>query len=231
MLAGLKYVSDKCDCAISIDADLQDDINAFDAFIAHFKQGCEVVYGVRKSRAKDSVFKRKSAIFFYDVMQFLGVKIVHNHADFRLLSRRVLRSLLEFKEANLFLRGIIPLLGFKSAQVEYDRLERLAGDSKYPLRKMLSFAWGGITSFSIAPLRLVSVIGFVFFVLSLLLGVYVLCVRLFSDVVEQGWASTLIPLSFFSGVQMLSLGVIGEYIGKIYEESKKRPKYFVEEVC
>ena len=221
---------DKCDCAISIDADLQDDISVFDAFVSAFDNGNEVVYGVRKSRAVDSVFKRKSALLFYDLMAFMGVKIMHNHADYRLLSARAIAPLLEFQEVNLFLRGIIPLLGFKSSVVEYDRLSRLAGVSKYPLKKMLSFAWNGITSFSIMPLRLVSVLGFVFFILSILLGAYALGVRLLSDSVVGGWASTLIPLSFFSGVQMLSLGIIGEYIGKIYAESKHRPRFFIDRV-
>ncbi|ETD27226.1 glycosyltransferase [Helicobacter canis] len=229
LLAGLDFVGQQCACAISIDADLQDDIGVFDEFIKAFKQGKEVVYGVRKSRDTDTMFKRKSAQGFYEVMAFLGVRIVYNHADYRLLSARAIAALASFKEVNLFLRGIVPLLGFPSGVVRYDRLERVAGESKYPLRKMLSFAWNGITSFSIVPLRLVSVVGFVFFLLSVLFGGYVLCVRLFTDWAVYGWASTLIPLSFFSGIQLLSLGVIGEYIGKIYQESKARPRYFVEE--
>ena len=229
LLAGLDFVGQQCACAISIDADLQDDIGVFDEFIKAFKQGKEVVYGVRKSRDTDTMFKRKSAQGFYEVMAFLGVRIVYNHADYRLLSARAIAALASFKEVNLFLRGIVPLLGFPSGVVRYDRLERVAGESKYPLRKMLSFAWNGITSFSIVPLRLVSVVGFVFFLLSVLFGGYVLCVRLFTDWAVYGWASTLIPLSFFSGIQLLSLGVIGEYVGKIYQESKARPRYFVEE--
>ena len=229
LLAGLDFVGQQCACAISIDADLQDDIGVFDEFIKAFKQGKEVVYGVRKSRGTDTMFKRKSAQGFYEVMAFLGVRIVYNHADYRLLSARAIAALASFKEVNLFLRGIVPLLGFPSGVVYYDRLERVAGESKYPLRKMLSFAWNGITSFSIVPLRLVSVVGFVFFLLSVLFGGYVLCVRLFTDWAVYGWASTLIPLSFFSGIQLLSLGVIGEYVGKIYQESKARPRYFVEE--
>lgn len=170
----------------------------FSQFISEYKNGCDIVYGVRQNRETDSIFKRKSAVFFYDFMKFLGVNIVHNHADFRLLSHRALESLLQFKEANLFLRGIIPLLGFKSACVGYNRLRREAGVSKYPLRKMLAFAWGGITSFSIAPLRLVATLGFVFFIFSLLLGVYVLYVRFFTESYEIGWASTLIPLAFLA---------------------------------
>ena len=230
LLAGLDFVAQQCDCAISIDADLQDDIEVFDAFLTAFKQGKEVVYGVRKRRDTDTAFKRKSAQGFYDLMAFLGVKIVYNHADYRLLSSRAITALREFKEVNLFLRGIVPLLGFSSGVVEYDRLSRYAGESKYPLRKMLSFAWNGITSFSIVPLRLVSVIGFVFFLLSIGLGGYVLFVRFFTDWAVYGWASTMIPLSFFSGVQLLSLGVIGEYVGKIYQESKARPRYFIDEI-
>ena len=230
LLAGLEFVSARCDCAISIDADLQDDIGVFDEFIAKFIAGCEVVYGVRKSRASDTAFKRSTAVAFYDVMELLGVKIVHNHADYRLLSARAIHALFAFKEVNLFLRGIVPLLGFQSAVVEYDRLERQAGESKYPLRKMLSFAWNGITSFSIMPLRVVSVLGFLFFFLSLILGGYVLFVRIFTDWAVYGWASTLVPLSFFSGIQLLSLGMIGEYIGKIYQETKARPRYFVQQI-
>lgn len=160
----------------------------------------------------------------------MGVKIIYNHADYRLLSRRAIESLMEFKEVNLFLRGIAPLLGYKSDVVYYDRLSRELGESKYPLRKMLSFAWNGITSFSIMPLRLVSVLGFVFFMLSLGIGGYALYIKFFTDNALWGWASTLIPLSFFSGIQLLSLGVIGEYIGKIYIESKHRPRYFIEEI-
>lgn len=230
LLAGLCFVKERSDCAISIDADLQDDISTFDEFIAQYKSGCDIVYGVRDNRESDSIFKRKSALFFYDLMKFLGVNIVHNHADFRLLSSRAIESLLQFKEANLFLRGIIPLLGYKSAQVRYTRLAREAGISKYPLRKMLSFAWGGVTSFSIAPLRFVSGLGFIFFILSIILGAYVLYVRFFTHSYEIGWASMLIPLSFFSGLQLLSLGIIGEYIGKIYAESKHRPRYFIEQI-
>lgn len=231
LLAGLNFVTDKCDCCISIDCDLQDDINVFYEFIQKYKEGNEIIYGVRNKRDTDSIFKRKSAIAFYDLMLLMGVKIIHNHADYRLLSNRAIKALLEFKEVNLFLRGIVPMIGFKSTEVKYDRLERSAGISKYPLRKMLSFAWNGITSFSIMPLRIVSVMGFVFFVLSILLGVYVVCVKLFGNgFVISGWASTLIIISFFSGIQLLSLGIIGEYIGKIYAESKNRPRFFIEEI-
>nr|WP_317402914.1 glycosyltransferase family 2 protein [uncultured Helicobacter sp.] len=230
LLAGLEYVADKCDCAISIDCDLQDDISVIDEFVAKAKMGAEVIYGVRKSRQKDSFFKKHTALGFYKLMDIMGVKITYNHADYRLLSNRAIQALLSFSEVNLFLRGIVPLLGFKTAVVEYDRLERFAGESKYPLSKMLSFAWNGITSFSVVPLRLVSVLGIVFFILSIALGCYALFVKLFTDGVVYGWASTIIPLCFFSGIQLLSLGVIGEYVGKIYAESKRRPRYFIEEV-
>lgn len=230
LLAGLEYVADKCDCAISIDCDLQDDISVFDEFVAKAKMGAEVIYGVRKSRQKDSFFKKHTALGFYRLMEIMGVKITYNHADYRLLSNRAIKALLRFSEVNLFLRGIVPLLGFQTAVVEYDRLERFAGESKYPLGKMLSFAWNGITSFSVVPLRLVSVLGIVFFVLSITLGCYALFVKLFTDGVVYGWASTIIPLCFFSGIQLLSLGIIGEYVGKIYAESKRRPRYFIEEI-
>ncbi|WP_304150486.1 glycosyltransferase, partial [Helicobacter bilis] len=230
LLAGLEYVADKCDCAISIDCDLQDDISVFDEFVAKAKMGAEVILGVRKSRQKDSFFKKHTALGFYRLMEIMGVKITYNHADYRLLSNRAIKALLRFSEVNLFLRGIVPLLGFQTAVVEYDRLERFAGESKYPLGKMLSFAWNGITSFSVVPLRLVSVLGIVFFILSIALGCYALFVKLFTDGVVYGWASTIIPLCFFSGIQLLSLGIIGEYVGKIYAESKRRPRYFVEEI-
>ena len=230
LLAGLEYVADKCDCAISIDCDLPDDVGVIGEFVKKAKAGAEVIYGVRKSRHKDSVFKKYSALMFYRLMEIMGVKIIYNHADYRLLSARAIKSLLNFSEVNLFLRGIVPLLGFKTDVVEYDRLERFAGESKYPLKKMLSFAWNGITSFSVMPLRLVSVLGVMFFLLSIIFGCYALFVKLFTDGVVYGWASTIIPLCFFSGIQLLSLGVIGEYIGKIYTESKRRPRYFIEAI-
>ena len=230
LLAGLEYAKERCDCAISIDCDLQDDIDVLEIFVQKFRDGAQIVYGARKRRQNDSVFKKYSALGFYKLMHLMGVKIIYNHADYRLLSRRAIESLMEFKEVNLFLRGIAPLLGYKSDVVYYDRLSREFGESKYPLRKMLSFAWNRITSFSIMPLRLVSVLGFVFFMLSLGIGGYALYIKFFTDNALWGWASTLIPLSFFSGIQLLSLGVIGEYIGKIYIESKHRPRYFIEEI-
>lgn len=230
LLAGLHFVSDKCDCAISIDADLQDDINIFDDFLKAFKTGKEIIYGIRKQRATDTFFKRNTALVFYRCMQMLGVEIIYNHADYRLLSARSIHALLEFKEVNLFLRGIIPLIGFSSDVVEYDRHPRVAGESKYTLKKMLSFAWNGITSFSIMPLRFVSVIGFAFFLLSIILGGYVLFVKFITYEAVYGWTSTIMVFSFFSGVQMLSLGIIGEYIGKIYQETKGRPRYCIDQI-
>lgn len=231
LLAGLEFASNTCDCAISIDCDLQDDITILDTFVNKFKEGNEIVYGVRKSRNKDTKFKKYTALGFYRIMELMGVKIIYNHADYRLLSSRALHALLKFKEVNLFLRGIVPLIGYKSSTVEYDRLERKLGESKYPLSKMLSFAWNGITSFSIMPLRLVSMLGILFFVVSLLLIIYATYIKLFTTQAIYGWASTIIPLCFFSGIQLLSLGIIGEYIGKIYQEIKRRPKYFIEEIA
>ena len=231
LLAGLEFASNTCDCAISIDCDLQDDITILDTFVNKFKEGNEIVYGVRKSRNKDTKFKKYTALGFYRIMELMGVKIIYNHADYRLLSARALHALLKFKEVNLFLRGIVPLIGYKSSTVEYDRLERKLGESKYPLSKMLSFAWNGITSFSIMPLRLVSMLGILFFVVSLLLIIYATYIKLFTTQAIYGWASTIIPLCFFSGIQLLSLGIIGEYIGKIYQEIKRRPRYFIEEIA
>ncbi|WP_395003322.1 glycosyltransferase [uncultured Helicobacter sp.] len=199
LLAGLEYASKRCDCAISIDCDLQDDEQKFDEFMQHYKSGADIVMGIRNDRDTDTALKKYTALGFYKLMHFMGVKIIYNHADYRLLSRRAIESLMEFKEVNLFLRGIVPLLGFKHDMVYYDRLSREFGQSKYPLRKMLSFAWNGITSFSIMPLRLVSVLGFVFFLLSLGLGGYALYVKVFTDNALWGWASTIIPFSFLVG--------------------------------
>ena len=231
LLAGLEYASTRCDCAISIDCDLQDDIDVLESFIQKFLDGSEVVYGVRKKRQSDSGFKKYTALGFYKLMNLMGVKLIYNHADYRLLSQRAIKALMEFKEVNLFLRGMVPLLGYQHDVVYYDRLSRELGESKYPLRKMLSFAWNGITSFSIMPLRLVSMLGILFFVVSLLLIIYATYIKLFTTQAIYGWASTIIPLCFFSGIQLLSLGIIGEYIGKIYQEIKRRPKYFIEEIA
>lgn len=226
--AGLEYVADKCDAAVSIDADLQDDVNAIIEMVDKFNnEECEVVYGVRKERKTDTVFKRTTALAFYKLMIGMGVDVVYNHADFRLMSRRVIESLMQYPERNLFLRGMVPMIGFKSDYVYYDRAERFAGESKYPLSKMLNFAIDGITSFSVKPLRLITMIGLVMMVLALGAGIYTL-VSYFSGRAIQGWTSMLLSVWFLGGIQLLCVGVLGEYIGKIYKEVKRRPRYFVE---
>lgn len=230
LLAGLHFVKDKCDCAVSMDCDLQDDINALDEMLVKFKNGADIVCGVRKARDNDTAFKKYTALGFYKFMQIMGVKILYNHADYRLLSHRACENLLEFKEVNLFLRGIVPLVGHKSEVVYYERGARFAGESKYPFAKMLAFALNGITSFSIAPLRLMSVLGVVLFFASVLYGAYVLYLKFFTTESISGWTSTILVLLFFGGMQFLGLGIMGEYIGKIYSEVKHRPRYFVEEV-
>ncbi len=228
LVAGL-FHSDG-DIMISIDADLQDDITVIKEMIEKYHQGCEIVYGVRKKRDSDTFFKRVSAESFYKLMKLFGVDLVYNHADYRLMSKRAVEDLKDFKEVNLFLRGIVPLIGYKSDKVYYDRSERIAGESKYPLKKMLSFAWEGITSFSTVPLKLISIIGFLVFIFSIMMGLWVLWVKLFTDNALPGWASTVLPIYFIGGVQLLALGVIGEYIGKIYQESKQRPRYFIDKI-
>ena len=230
LLAGLHFVKDKCDCVVSMDCDLQDDINALDEMLAKFKSGADIVYGVRKARDKDTAFKKYTALGFYKFMQTMGVTILYNHADYRLLSHRACENLLEFKEVNLFLRGIVPLVGYKSEVVYYERGARFAGESKYPFAKMLTFALNGITSFSIAPLRLMSVLGVVLFFASICYGIYALYMKFFTAEPISGWTSTILVLLFFGGMQFLGLGIMGEYIGKIYSEVKHRPRYFVEEV-
>lgn len=229
LLAGLNYAKDKCDCVISLDCDLQDDINLIGKMIEQFSNGFEVVYGVRNDRSEDSLFKAYSAIAFYKMMKFLGVDIVYNHADYRLLSNRVLGHLLDFSEVNLFLRGIIPLLGFKSCKLYYKRNARIAGVSKYPFFKMLSFAIDGITSFSVKPLRILTVLGGIISLFSLLIGIWALVIY-FRGGAISGWTSMVVPMYFLGGIQILGLGILGEYIGKIYKEVKKRPFYFVDEV-
>ncbi len=218
------------DALISVDADLQDDLDVIPQMVRHFRDGCEVVYGVRKRRDTDTFFKRFTAEGYYKLMAAMKVDVVFNHADYRLLSRRALDSLSEYREVNLFLRGLVRLLGYRSAIVEYDRAERFAGESKYPLRKMLSFAWQGITSFSTYPLRLITAMGFLISLLSLGLAGWALITRLFTDEALPGWASSVIPMYFLGGVQLLSLGVIGEYVAKIYVESKGRPRFHVEKL-
>lgn len=228
LLAGLMAAKEKADFVISMDADLQDDINAIDEMITKYLDGNEIVYGVRNSRKKDSLFKKTSALCFYRVMKLLGVDIVYNHADYRLTSRRVLENLASYHEVNLFLRGIFPLIGYKSAIVYYNRGERFAGKSKYPLRKMLNFAWEGITSFSIKPLRLICISGFIILIVSILIMLYSLIRKMGGNTVD-GWTFLSISIWFIGGLQMISIGIIGEYIGKMYYETKKRPRYIIQD--
>lgn len=227
LYGGLMTVKDSCDFAISMDADLQDDIDVLDQFVDRYYEGYEIVYGVRSSRKKDSFFKRFTAQSFYKMMRMFGVELVYNHADYRLMSRRAIEELEKFKEVNLFLRGVIPLIGLKSCTVEYERQKRFAGESKYPLAKMLAFATDGVTSFSIKPIRLITSLGLLIFVVSIIMLIYFLIVYFFGQTVS-GWASTVISIWAIGGLQMMALGVIGEYIGKIYMESKGRPKFIVE---
>ena len=227
LLAGYKTAQDKCDACISMDADLQDDINAVDAMIEKYKQGCDVVYGVRSSRATDTAFKRSTAHMFYKCMSAMGVELVYDHADYRLLSNRALQALDEYTEVNVFLRGIVPQLGFKTGTVEYERGERFAGESKYPLKKMLAFAFDGITSFSIKPIRLIAFIGLFIFLCAAVMLVYSL-VRYFMGATVVGWASIMISVWALGGLQLLAIGVIGEYIGKMYLETKRRPRFIID---
>lgn len=228
LLAGLMEAKDRCDISISIDCDGQDDINAMDKMVAEYLGGCDVVYGVRSSRETDSFFKRTTAQGFYKLLSKMGAEVVYNHADYRLLSARVLRELVNFREVNLFLRGMVPLVGFKSTCVEYARAERLAGESKYPLKKMLSLAADGITSLSVKPLRLITSFGVFVAVLSFI-GVIWAIVSALCGATVAGWASTTCIVCFVSGVQLTCLGIIGEYIGKIYLETKGRPRYIISE--
>ena len=228
LMAGLMTVKGECDAAISMDADLQDDINAIDEMVDRYLEGFEVVYGVRSSRKKDTFFKRTTAQGFYKVMRAMGVETVYNHADYRLMSRRALEALSEFDEVNLFLRGIVPLVGFKSTEVTYERGERFAGESKYPLKKMLAFATEGITSMSIKPIRLITTLGFLVFLFSIGVLIYSI-VRKFTGYTVPGWAFLAVSIWALGGVQLLAIGVIGEYIGKIYLETKHRPKFIVAE--
>ena len=229
LLAGLMSVKDLCDVAISLDADLQDDVNAIDAMIDKYNEGNDVVYGVRSSRKNDRAFKRGTARAFYRLMRFMGVELVYDHADYRLMSQRALCALESFKEVNLFLRGLVPLIGFKSATVEYVRSPRFAGKSKYPLKKMMSFAFEGVTSMSIKPIRMISVIGFFIFIASLGMLSYSLVQHFMGNTVE-GWTSIVVSVWAIGGLQLLAIGVIGEYIGKIYLETKQRPKYIIDQM-
>lgn len=229
LLAGLITAKDRCDMAISMDADLQDDVDAVDAMVDRYHEGCDIVYGVRSSRKTDTFFKRFTAEGFYRVMNFLGAETVFNHADYRLMSRRALEDLAEFREVNLFLRGVVPMLGYRTGVVEYERAERFAGESKYPLKKMLSFAMEGITSLSTKPIRYITLLGFLVFLVSILMLAYSV-VRWANGHTTIGWASVICSVWAIGGLILLSLGVIGEYIGKIYLETKARPRFLIREV-
>ncbi len=216
------------DAVVTIDADLQDDIEVITQMVDHFNGGTEIVYGVRESRTSDTAFKRGTAEGYYRLLKLMGVDLVFNHADYRLMSRRALQCLQEYSEVNMFLRGIIPLLGFRTATVFYARSERFAGESKYPLRKMLALAIDGVTSFSVAPLRFISLLGFLVCAFSLVMVGIVLYGKLVQNGTIPGWASSVLPIYFLGGVQLLSIGILGEYVAKIYLESKRRPRFFVE---
>ncbi len=226
LLAGLMTAKDLCDAAISLDADLQDDINAIDEMVEKYLNGADVVYGVRSKRATDTFFKKFTAESFYKLMNGLGANTVYNHADYRLMSRRALQALSEFGEVNLFLRGIVPMVGFNSDVVYYERAERFAGESKYPLRKMLSFAMEGITSLSTKPIKMITGLGVSIFLVSIIVLIYSL-VRHFTGHTIPGWTTTVLSVWAIGGLIMISLGVIGEYIGKIYLETKNRPRFII----
>lgn len=228
LLAGLTYVTDKCDISISVDADGQDDINAIDKMVDEYLNGADIVYGVRSSRKSDTAFKRGTAQFFYKIMKACGAETVYNHADYRLLSNRVLNELKNYKEVNVYLRGMIPLIGFKSTCVPYVRNTRVAGKSKYPVKKMLGLAVDGITSLSIKPIRIITGLGLILAVISLL-GVVWSFVSYFTNHTVAGWASIVSIICLFCGIQLLSIGVIGEYVGKIYLETKARPRFIISE--
>ena len=227
LLAGMFKALETCDCTITMDADLQDDVAILETFIKKFHEGYDIVYGVRKDRLQDSFFKRTSANIFYRIMEKMGISLVPNHADFRLLSRKALLQLTRYKEVNLFLRGIIPLLGLSSTKVYYSRKKRIAGKTKYPLKKMLSFAIDGITSFTVVPIRIITLLGFSFFIISVVAASYALIQKFLGETIA-GWTSLMISIWLFGGLQLVAIGTIGEYIGKIYTEVKGRPKYFIE---
>ncbi|MEG0257279.1 MAG: glycosyltransferase family 2 protein [Christensenella sp.] len=229
LLAGLMTAKELCDVTISMDADLQDDIEVLDEFVKKYLDGCDIVYGVRGNRDTDTGFKRNTAQIFYKLLKFFGVDAVYNHADYRLMSVRALNGLAEFDEVNLFLRGIVPQIGYKTATVEYSRGERFAGESKYPLKKMMSFAFDGITSFSVKPIRMITVAGLCIFIVSLIMLVYSLIVNAMGAT-TLGWTSMIMSIWLLGGLQLLAIGIIGEYVGKAYMETKKRPKYIIETV-
>ena len=229
LVAGLSSAVENCDMAISIDADLQDDVNAIREMVVKYYDGCDIVYGVRQSRKTDTWFKRTTALGFYSVMKSMGVKSVYNHADYRLMSQRALRQLLLYRERNLFLRGMVPTIGYKTDCVYYDRAERFAGESKYPLKKMISFAFDGITSFSVKPVHFVLYFGIIFLIIAFGIFCFVMY-SLFMGHVVQGWTSLMLSIWFCSGCILLGLGIVGEYIGKIYVEVKDRPRFNIERI-
>lgn len=228
LIAGLFEASEHADMIVSMDADLQDDIEVLDKFVDEYYKGSQIVYGVRKSRKKDSVFKKTTAILFYKMMKAMGVELVYNHADYRLMSKRAVQELMNYKEVNLFLRGIIPLIGFKSSVVEYDRGSRFAGKSKYPLRKMIYFAIDGLTSTSVRPIRMITMFGLFSVVISIVYAIYVI-VGHFHGATIPGWTTSVLLICFFGGAQVMCTGIVGEYVGKIYLETKCRPRYIIEE--
>lgn len=226
LLAGLMTAKEYSDMTISLDADLQDDIDVINKFVEQYYDGCDIVYGVRSSRKTDTFFKRITALTFYKFMRTLGVDMVFNHADYRLMSKRALEGLSEYKEVNLFLRGMVPLIGYKYSIVEYERHERFAGESKYPLKKMITFALDGITSLSIKPIRMITGLGFTIFFISVIALIYSLVVNFLGHTVT-GWTSLTLSIWMLGGIQLLSLGVIGEYVGKVYTETKRRPRFII----
>lgn len=229
LLAGLAMAEGEA--IVSVDADLQDDLGAIEKMLTEYEAGAEVVYGVRSRRDTDTFFKRGTARLFYRLMRFMGAETIEDHADYRLLSRRAVESLMQFREVNLYLRGVIPLLGFKTAIVRYERQARFAGESKYPLRKMLALAVDAITSFSVMPLRLIGMLGLIVSGIAAALGSWILISAWIGFKGVPGWASTVLPIYFFGGIQLVGIGVIGEYVGKIYLETKDRPRYFIEAIC
>lgn len=228
LLCGLMTLRECADAVVSIDADLQDDINAIDKMVEKFEEGADVVYGVRSKRTTDTFFKRFTAEGYYKVLDKMGAKIIFNHADFRLMSKKALNAFAEFKEVNVFLRGLVPMVGYKSDIVKYERSERLAGESKYPLSKMLALAWEGITSLSIKPIRFITGLGVISLIVSLVILIYSL-ISLICGVTVPGWTSLMVSIWALGGFQLLAMGVLGEYIGKVYMETKHRPRYIVEE--
>lgn len=229
LLAGLMTAKEFADVTISLDADLQDDISVLPEFMRNYYDGCDIVYGVRKSRTTDTFFKRNTAQMFYKLLKAFGVDVVYNHADYRLMSRRALEGLAEFEEVNLFLRGIVKQIGYKTATVEYERHERFAGESKYPMSKMLGLAFDGITSFSVKPIRMITALGIIIFLVSIIILIYSLVVNALGNTVA-GWTSTVISVWVLGGLQLFAIGIVGEYVGKVYMETKSRPKYIIEKI-